>query len=132
MCGGRPKAPKVVQQGPSKAEIDNQMAMQRQAQESIKQQNAALVQQLQDQANSIAAETAKRQAELAAPPPPPVQPQTVTNANPYAVTTGQGTAGAAQEQTTAAATPRKKNKPSLQINSADVSLPGVGINIGVG
>ena len=128
MCGGRPKAPKVVYQGPSQAEIDSQMAMQRQAQEGIQQQNAALVQQLQDQASSIAAETAKRQAELTAT----TQTQTVTNANPYAVTTSQGTAGAAQEQTTAAAAPRKKNKPSLQINSADVSLPGVGINIGVG
>ena len=128
MCGGRPRAPKVVQQGPSKAEYDAQLQMQRQAQESIQQQNSALVQQLQDQANAIAAETAKRQAELAVP----AQMQTVTNANPYAVTTGQGTAGAAQEQTTAAAAPRKKAKSSLQTNSAGVSLPGVGINIGVG
>lgn len=129
MCGGRQKAPKVVQQGPSKAEINSQMEMQRQAQESIQRQNAALVQQLQDQANAIAAETAKRQEELAAPPPPQ---QTVTNANPYATTTAQGTAGSAQEQTTAPAAPRKKGKASLQINSADISLPGVGINIGVG
>jgi hypothetical protein len=119
----------VVQQGPSKAEINSQMEMQRQAQESIQRQNAALVQQLQDQANAIAAETAKRQEELAAPPPPQ---QTVTNANPYATTTAQGTAGSAQEQTTAPAAPRKKGKASLQINSADISLPGVGINIGVG
>ena len=129
MCGGRPKAPKALQQGPSKAEYKAMMQRQEQAQAQIQQQNAALVQQLQEQAKAMAAETAKRTAELAAPPAPQ---QTVTNSNPYAVTTAQGTAGTAQEQTTAPAAPRKKGKPSLQINSADISLPGVGINIGVG
>ena len=129
MCGGRPRAPQVVQQGPSQADLDAQMQQQQQAQAAIQQQNATLVQQLQEQANTMAAETAKRQTALAAPPP---EPKTVTNANPYAVTTVQGTAGAAQEQTTAPAAPRKKGKASLQINSADISLPGVGINIGVG
>jgi len=107
-----------------------QLQQQQDAQAQMQQQNATLVQQLQEQANAMAAETAKRQAELAAPLP---ESKTVTNANPYAVTTAQGTAGAAQEQTTAPAAPRKKgNKASLQINSADISLPGVGINIGVG
>jgi hypothetical protein len=129
MCGGRPKAPKVVQQAPSQPDYSAQMRQQEEAQAAIQQQNAALVAQLQEQANAMAAETAQRQAELAAPPP---EPKTVTNANPYAVTTAQGTAGAAQEQTTAPAAPRKKGKASLQINSADISLPGVGINIGVG
>ena len=124
MCGGRPKAPRVQQQAPP--DYSAQMQQQQQAQAQIQQQNAALVQQLQEQANAMAAETAKRSAELAA------TPQTVTNPNPYSVTTAQGTAGAAQEQTTAPAAPRKKNKASLQINSADISLPGVGVNIGVG
>jgi hypothetical protein len=119
----------VVQQGPSKAEYNVQMDMQRKAQETIQQQNSALVQQLQEQASAIAAETAKRQAELAAPPP---SQQTVTNANPYVTTTTQGTAGAAMEKVTTPAEPRKKKTASLQINSADISLPGVGINIGVG
>lgn len=129
MCGGRPRAPRVVQQGPSQADYNAQMQQQQQAQAQIQQQNAALVQQLQEQANSMAAETAKRAAELAAPP---ALQQTVTNTNPYAVTTAMGTAGAAQEQTTTQAAPRKKAKPSLQIKSADISLPGVGINIGMG
>lgn len=129
MCGGRPRAPKTVQQAPSQPDYSAQMQAQEKAQKAIQQQNTALVQQLQEQASAMAAETAARQAELAAPPAPQ---QTVTNANPYAVTTGQGTAGAAQEQTTAMAAPRKKGKASLQINSADISLPGVGINIGVG
>jgi hypothetical protein len=110
MCGGRPKAPKVVQQGPSQADYSAQMQQQQEAQAQIQQQNAALVQQLQDQANAMVAETSKRQAELAAPAP---EPKTVTNDNPYAVTTGLGTAGTAQEQITAAAAPRKKNKASL-------------------
>lgn len=127
MCGGRTKAPRTVQQGPSQADYGAQQ--QAEAQAAIQQQNAALVQQLQEQANTMAAETARRAAELKEPSP---QPQTVTNANPYAVTTSQGTAGAAQEQTTAPTAPRKKSKPSLQIKSADISLPGVGINIGVG
>jgi len=119
----------VVQQAPAQPDYSAQMQQQQQAQTQIQEQNAALVQQLQEQANAMAAETAKRTAELAAPSAPQ---QTVANTNPYAVTTAQGTAGAAQEQTTAPAAPRKKGKPSLQINSADISLPGVGINIGVG
>ena len=128
MCGGRPRSPKVVQE--AAPDYSAQLQQQQQAQAQMQQQNATLVQQLQEQANAMAAETAKRQAELAAPLP---GPKTVTNANPYAVTTAQGTAGAAQEQTTAPAAPRKKgNKASLQINSADISLPGVGLNIGVG
>lgn len=126
MCGGRSRKPRTVQAGPSQSDFDAQMRMQQQAQNAIQEQNNALVQQLQQQAQALQAETTKRAEELAAARAPVT---TATNANPYNVTTGQGTAGAAQEQTTAPTAPRKPRKPTLQLN-AEVSLPGVGINLG--
>lgn len=126
MCGGRPRAPKVVQTGPSQADMEAQLQMLRQAQSTIQEQNTALVQQLQTQAEALQAETLKRTEELNALRAPVT---TSTNANPYSVTTSQGSAGAAQEQTTAPPAPRKPRRPTLALN-AEISLPGVGINLG--
>ena len=126
MCGGRPQAPRMAKAGPNQAELAAQLQMQQQAQDAVQAQNSALVQQLQQQAAAIKADTAKRAEELAAARAPVT---TATNANPYTTTTGQGTAGAAQEQSTAPVAPRKPRRQGLQL-TAEISMPGVGINLG--
>lgn len=136
MCGSRgaqniatgsgAKARADQQKAQQQAQLDAQLEMQRDAQRRIEQQNNLLVQQLQQQAQTLQAETAQRAAELRAAQAPAT---TVANNSPYATTTGQGTAGAAQEQTTAPARPRKPPNQTLQL-SAEVSMPGVGINLG--
>ena len=101
---------------------------QEQAMSQIQSQNSLLVNQLQAQADSMRAETTRRTAELAEARAPVT---TTVNPAPYSVATGQGTAGGAQEQTTTTPAHRKKPKATLQLG-AEISLPGVGINLGGG
>lgn len=90
----------------------------------ITKQNTALVEQLRAQAQLISDQTAARQRELEAAQAPG---QTVVNANPYSVSLEQGTAGAGQEQTTAPAMAKKKPGQKLTV---DITMPGVGLNLG--
>lgn len=99
---------------------------QREAMTDIGNQNKALVEQLRAQAQVIADQTAARQRELEAAKAPG---QTLVNANPYTVSLGQGTAGAGQEQTTTPTTPKKK--PGQNRLALDVSVSGVGLNLGI-
>jgi hypothetical protein len=125
MCGARDLA-SAMGAKPKQTLLSQQQQAQQQAAMEITKQNRALVDQLKGQAQLIADQTAARQRELEAAQAPG---QTVVNANPYTVSLGQGTAGAGQEQTTAPAMAKKKPGQKLSI-TADITMPGVGLNLG--
>ena len=125
MCGGRDLA-RAMGAKDKKPKVDPMAQEQRQAMKSINNQNEALVEQLQTQAQMITDQTAARQRELEAAKAPG---RTLVNANPYTVSLGLGTAGAGQEQTTAPVAPKKK--PGQNRLALDVSVSGVGLNLGV-
>lgn len=126
MCGARKVAKSLGAKEGGNNDMRQMQDAQQQAMEGIATQNQALVEQLRAQAQMITDQTAARQRELEAAKAPG---QTLVNANPYTVSLGQGTAGAGQEQTTAPAAPKKK--PGQNRLALDVSVSGVGLNLGI-
>lgn len=118
----------IIQAVQEQQQIAEARARQEQAMAAIQSQNNTLVQQLQSQASAMAAETQQRSAELTAAQTPVT---TVVNSAPYSVATGRGTAGGAQEKVTTTPAPQKKPRATLQLG-AEISMPGVGINLGGG
>lgn len=130
MCVGA-KAPNIVYQGPSQADIDRNRASLDKYESDMAQQQAAFQTQLQAQIDSANQETAalekKFQNQAAAAAAASAAQQTAT----YATTATQ-TETPANAQTTAAIA--KKRKPRQNLKIARNALPaqsGAGLNIGV-
>ena len=129
MCMGT-KAPKIIYQGPSSADIAAGQASLDQYKSQMADQQSTFKTQLQQQIDAANQETeaikGKYDQEAAAASAATAAQQ----AGSYAVTATQSEASGAQ--TTAAVTKKEKPKSSLKISSAAVpSAAGTGLNIGV-
>jgi hypothetical protein len=130
MCmGGRPSAPQIVYQGPSKAEIQAQQQQLESFRENAAKQQAAMASQLQTQIDSTNSENARRRemlnAELAKAAADAAAAQNTT----YATTVT--TAAPENAVTTGTAMKKKKPKESLQIGRSPArAAAGTGLNIG--
>ena len=125
MCGGAARGPKVTNQGPDKKQLAAQQAQIDEYKKQSRQQQEALAAQLQAQIDAVAAETARREAQL----------QQAREAAALAALpkTYGADATAAFTQTTEATTRKKKPNEDLRIAStaAAAMAPGTGLNIGV-
>jgi Leucine-rich repeat (LRR) protein len=120
MCVGA-KAPNIVYQGPSQADIDRNRASLDKYESDMAQQQAAFETQLQAQIDAANKETAALEKKF--------QNQAAAAA---AASAAQQTETPANAQTTAAIT--KKRKPRQNLKIARNALPaqsGAGLNIGV-
>lgn len=125
MCGSRPKPPKTVYQGPSRAEIAQQEATLAEYRSNTLKMQAQMAEQLQAQIDSTRAATAQRAKELEAVKTEVITPNTVVE---YGLAEDTST-----KVTTTATTAKKKPKDSsLRIGQATTpATAGSGINIGV-
>jgi hypothetical protein len=153
MCGGgQPKAPKIVYQGPSDADIKRQQDSLDAFRETMKTNQATFQSTLQNQIDTANDETAALQAKFDDELDGLYQANEEANAKTaagYASESSSAAALASAEmasystaakqtempegaQTTAAVTDKKKPKKSLKISTAGTaSKAGSGLNIGV-
>lgn len=129
MClGSAPQAPKIVQTGPSKAEIAAQKQAMQQYQLQAQRQQQAYQEQLRNQITLANDEAARRQRQLEADAAALAAQE---RAGAYVVSSAVES-DPAKAQTTTAVVPKEKPMASLKINTAGVpSAAGAGLNIGV-
>ena len=131
MCGGSPRAPRVVYQGPSDADIQRNEASLAQYQQQMTDQQDTFQAQLQQQIADANAETEALRSEYAAEASAVAAATNAAQTASYA-TTAQETEMAPDSQTTSAITAKKKPKKNLKISTAGtVASAGSGLNIGV-
>ena len=133
MCfGGSPKAPQIVYQGPSQADIDANKAQIDLYRQQMTSQQDSFSKQLQSQIDSANQMTAAKQNELQKQLADAAAATAAQQTTAYAVTATQSedTQGA---QTTTATTAKQKPKSSLKITpgGAAPASAGTGLNIGV-
>lgn len=133
MCGARPRAPRTVQQGPSKAQIQQQQRDLDKFRKDTQRQQKEMQTQLQQQIDEArqareqqAAELARLQAEQQA------ADQAARAAAKATLQITQGTEAPESAATTEEAKPvARRNRANLQISSAaPATSQGAGINIG--
>ena len=131
MGGGRPRAPQVVYQGPSKAEQQAQAQMLDQARRQMEQQGNMFNSQLDAQVAAANAETARRTAELEAQTNAALSEAAMQQNSAYAATVME-TPPPADALTTEETKPKEKTSSGLKIApAATVMGVGSGLNIGV-
>lgn len=133
MCfgGGRPQAPQVVYQGPSKAEQQAQAQMLDQARRQMEQQGAMFNSQLDQQVAAANAETAKRMADLEAQTNAATAEAAAQQNGAYAATVME-TPPPADALTTEETKAKEKTASGLKIApAATVMGVGSGLNIGI-
>lgn len=128
MCTARPSPPKIVKQGPSRAEIAAQEAQMATFREQMRVQQESAAAQLQAQIDAAAAETLRREQEMAALS----TQQQAQQAAAFTVSTAATAQPLETAQTTTAPTPRRKPTSSLRVESGTTATrQGAGLNIGV-
>jgi hypothetical protein len=130
MCSARPKPPKIVKQGPSKAEMAAQEQQLAAYREQIRMQQEGAAAQLQAQIEAASAETARREQEMAALQ----QQQVAQQAAAFTISTAPATeVDMAAAQVTTATTPRRKRTDTLRVETGPTATAkqGAGLNIGV-
>ncbi len=121
MCMAQPRAPRIVQQGPSQQDMAAYQQQLAAYQQQAELQSTAFRDQLQQQIDAVAAQT-QQAAAMAANPPAAVQGS-------YGVTTAQ--AQAANPQVTETMEQRKVQRSNLRIaQAATATTAGAGLNIG--
>ena len=132
MCFGSPKAPNIVYQGPSDADIArNEAQLETYRQQSLDQQRnfEAQLQRQINEANTRAEETRTRMEEQRAAA---LAQQAAQQTAAIAATTTQTDAGDAAQVTTAIKKKKDPKKSSLKIASgATRQTSGTGLNVGV-
>jgi Tfp pilus assembly protein FimV len=132
MCGGSPRAPRVVYQGPSDADIQRNEASLAQYQQQMTDQQDTFQAQLQQQIADANAETEALQSEYAAEASAVAAAAASAAQTASYATTAQETEMAPDSQTTSAIAAKKKPKKNLKISTAGtVASAGSGLNIGV-
>ncbi len=131
MCmGGSPQAPRIVYQGPSKAELAANDQQMQQYQASAKQQQQTFATQLQSQIDAANREAATRKAELDAEMAAAAAQSAAQQQAAYAVTTT--TAEPVDAKVTEPPKKKDNTKGTLKIgiNTAQADV-GTGLNIGI-
>tara|TARA_B100000965_G_scaffold28747_1_gene21316 strand:+ start:441 stop:833 length:393 start_codon:yes stop_codon:yes gene_type:complete len=130
MCFGKPKAPNIVYQGPSQADIDASNAALTTFQETTAANTAAFQQSINDQiaaantsTQSLMQQIATAQAGGSSDP--------IVNDAPYAITT-EDNVTAEDAQTTTEISKKKKKPSTLKISAGGLQAStGTGVNYGV-
>jgi len=130
MCFGQPKAPKIVYQGPSQADIDASNAALATFQETTAANNAAFQESINNQiaaantsTQSLMEQIATAQAGGSSDP--------IVNDAPYAITT-EDNVTAEDAQTTTEISKKKKKPSTLKISAGGLQAStGTGVNYGV-
>jgi hypothetical protein len=129
--GGAPKAPKVVYQGPSDADVAASQAALDSFRSQVGSQTAAFQAQIQQQIDAANQQTTDLRSQLAADTASAAAASASQQNSAYAVTASQSAPPAAAE-TTATVKPKEKPASNLRINLAGTpSTAGAGLNIGV-
>ena len=132
MCGGRPKAPTIVYQGPSQEEIAVNNAQLETYRQQMSSQQEAFSRQLQAQIDSANEQTALQQRDLAVQQDAANIAAANRQMTSYAVTATQSE-GAQGAQVTTSTAAKQKPKASLKITpgGATAASAGTGLNIGI-
>ena len=132
MCGGRPKAPTIVYQGPSQEEIAVNNAQLETYRQQMSSQQEAFSKQLQAQIDSANEQTALQQRDLAVQQDAANIAAANRQMTSYAVTATQSE-GAPGAQVTMPTAAKQKPKASLKITpgGATAASAGTGLNIGI-
>jgi hypothetical protein len=130
MCFAQPKAPKIVYQGPSEAEMAANRASLDQYRTQMSQQQADFQKQLQAQIDKANQDTENLQKQYEADAAAAAAAAAAQQTGSYAVTASQ--TAPVNAQTTAATPKKEKPKSTLKINTGGVAASaGSGLNIGV-
>jgi hypothetical protein len=128
MCMGSPRPPRIVQQGPSRAQIQAQEAQLQAYQQQATAQSEAFQRQLQAQIDEVAAQTQQAQAQAAAMAS---AASTIVQGG-YEVATAQQAAVGAQTTETMQRQQANRSSSSLRISPAGTAASaGTGLNIGI-
>jgi outer membrane translocation and assembly module TamA len=130
MCFAQPKAPQIIYQGPSEAEIEANRASLDQYRLQMGQQQADFQKQLQAQIDKANQDTENLQKQYEADAAAAAAAAAAQQTGSYAVTASQ--TAPVNAQTTAATPKKEKPKSTLKINTGGVAASaGSGLNIGV-
>ncbi len=129
MCSAAPRPPKVVKQGPGRAEMAAQEQQLAAFREQIRVQQESAAAQLQAQIEAANAETLRREQEMAALQ----QQQVAQQAAAFTISTTPTTeADMATAQTTTSPAPRRRRTDTLRVETGSTATrQGAGLNIGV-
>ena len=132
MCFGKPKAPKIVYQGPSQADIDASNAALTTFQETTAANTAAFQQSINDQIAAANTSTQSLMEQIASAQAGSGDGvENVVNDAPYAIVT-EDNVTPEDAQTTAEISKKKKKPSTLKISAGGLQAStGTGVNYGV-
>jgi len=132
MCFGKPKAPNIVYQGPSQADIDASNAALTTFQETTAANTAAFQQSINDQIAAANTSTQSLMDQIASAQAGSGDGvQNVVNDAPYAIVT-EDNVTPEDAQTTAEISKKKKKPSTLKISAGGLQAStGTGVNYGV-
>ena len=132
MCFGKPKAPNIVYQGPSQADVDASNAALDEFRTTTAANTAAFQTSINEQITAAQASTQSLMAQLAETQANSgAGVENIINDAPYAVVT-EDNVTPEDAQTTAAISKKKKKPSTLKISTGGLSASaGTGVNYGV-
>jgi hypothetical protein len=130
MCFAQPKAPKIVYQGPSEAEMAANRASLDQYRTQMSQQQTSFQAELQKQIDQANTETEKIKQQYEADAAAAAAASAAAQQGSYAASASQS--APVNAQTTAAVAKKDKAKSTLKISTGGLAAAaGSGLNIGV-